>query len=469
MTEPQKDELQAFYTKAPGGMPPTPGGIPTAIPGTTPGSVTQTPSSPQQSGTLKSSRSKVFVAILLLLAFIGVASTGVFIAQRQQQDPGPVAPTAPRSIPQAAEVISSDSCTIKWNVGPPPDPGVAMCDSKEAHSEFSDGKKLTVIPEYSIIEPGQEFVYKIQLSANPDTEEPIVVKDRLPDSVIFVEHANNSPEVVYDEQAHAVTAQIEQIKANQLVILQFMVKAVDEPEVEEFTNAAFVYTAESETDKCSWTLNFSPPSSPLPSPTPSPTPTPSPETYACDSPCTTDAQCQQVNAGYVCSQDQGNRCRLDTNRESATCQPKVDTYACNSSCQNDAQCQTVNPGYICDASQGNVCRLGTNSPATNCLPPNYTAPPPTVGCNALCNSNADCTASNHICFTVPDGTNRCRLESYVNSDTCTHPPSTVVQEQPVQQVVLPEELPRSGPEHWVTLLKVGLITIGIGAAILLLL
>lgn len=210
----------------------------------------------------------------------------------------------------------------------------------------------------------------------------------------------------------------------------------------------------------------SPSPSVSPSPSPSASPSPSP-TYSCDAECTSDAQCQTVNADYVCSSDDGNRCRVDSNRGSASCEPAPNTYACNSSCTTDAQCQTANSSYLC--YNGN-CRLSSNQTASNCQPPTIVQPSPTIGCNQTCVTNADCTNENHICYTTADGSNRCRLDNYVNSETCT-PPGTVTTTTPVAsgQPQLPEQLPETGPREWGQVIMAGIGIILAGAALLLLL
>src|SRR3989344_719985 len=88
-------------------------------------------------------------------------------------------------------------------------------------------------------------------------------------------------------------------------------------------------------------------------------------TYRSGSTCTTDTQCQDTtkggNAGYSCFGATGAKvCRLTANTASTTCEPAAITYACNTACTTDAQCKTVNNDYICAADQGNRCRLDTN-------------------------------------------------------------------------------------------------------------
>lgn len=94
---------------------------------------------------------------------------------------------------------------------------------------------------------------------------------------------------------------------------------------------------------------------------------------------------------------------------------------------------------------------------------------PVIGCNQLCVTNADCTNSAHICWTVSDTESRCRLDSNPDDDQCrpvaTESQPTTAQQQPV----LPETLPETGPENWGNWLKAGLAILGVGAALLLML
>jgi hypothetical protein len=209
--------------------------------------------------------------------------------------------------------------------------------------------------------------------------------------------------------------------------------------------------------------------SPSPSASVSPSPSASPF-YTCNAECTTDAQCQTANSQYVCD-GETDRCRLDASRTSTTCTPPADTYVCNSTCTTNAQCQTIGSNYIC---YENHCRMDSNPSSSACQPPVAVVPSPTVGCNHTCVTNADCTNSAHICATTADGSKRCRLDSYVNSETCTTPQvayTTPVQStRPQTQPELPQELPQTGAfddlPKW---LLGGLTVIGVGIAVLLLL
>jgi len=91
---------------------------------------------------------------------------------------------------------------------------------------------------------------------------------------------------------------------------------------------------------------------------------------------------------------------------------------------------------------------------------------PSLGCNQVCATNADCTNSDHICFTDSSGVNRCRLESNPTNSSCQAAVTQTVTQAPVE---LPQELPQSGPAEWLTWMKAGLAILGIGAALLLML
>lgn len=99
----------------------------------------------------------------------------------------------------------------------------------------------------------------------------------------------------------------------------------------------------------------------------------------------------------------------------------------------------------------------TPSPSSSPTP----TPTPAPGCNETCATNADCSNEQHICVDTSSG-KRCRLESYINSETCTEPTAST-------QPELPQTLPETGPEDWLKWLRAGLVTLGIGTFLFLLL
>ena len=108
---------------------------------------------------------------------------------------------------------------------------------------------------------------------------------------------------------------------------------------------------------------------------------------------------------------------MGNNPSNTSCQAAQGTYACNSTCSADAQCQTIGSGYICHEG---ACRMSAYPTQTNCQAP-------------------------------------------------------VVAQQPVYQTptpaqpVLPEELPQTGAFDFSLVAKIGVATLALGAALLLLL
>ncbi|MCB9800968.1 MAG: hypothetical protein H6773_02195 [Pseudomonadales bacterium] len=449
---------------------------------------------------------KYILALLAVFLFVIVGAAGIFVAQRQQQVAGPVAPNAPESKPKAS-LATERSCTLSFIVpepSPTPSPSPspvpsekAQCESKETFYEStittSQDAVAQKIDPTTPIPLGALIEYRITVSAKGTTTGDVRVIDTLPDAVEYVEDAQANSDWIIDEKGRltinlGVLGQGSQI----LTIVAKVVKVTDgmSGSALRFTNSALVitepktpsgplYSSECKvtnllveptpTPTPTPTPSASPSPTPTPTPTPSASPSPTPIAYTCLSPCETDEQCQTGNASHFCSSDFSNTCRLYSNPSDENCAPAPETYACNSDCTTNSQCYTANPNYICSSGK---CRLAENVSATNCLPVGYIPPAPAVGCNEICETNADCDQTNHVCITVSTGENRCRHQDYVNSTTCSAPPATqtvyvtsVAQVQPE----LPQELPQTGAFDLANWLKAGLVTLGLGAALLLLL
>jgi len=68
-------------------------------------------------------------------------------------------------------------------------------------------------------------------------------------------------------------------------------------------------------------------------------------------------------------------CRCEPN---LSCGQPTQSFSCNSPCTTDAQCQTANSSYFCNLSDGSKCRLQNNPGAPDCQPPVATSPSPSV-------------------------------------------------------------------------------------------
>lgn len=505
--ETQNNQTPAFYTKTP------------AVNGVQQPTVHSSNSGKPMGR--KSNKTKYAMAIAAVFLFVIVGAAGIFIAQRQRQVEGPVAPTAPSSRPQAAS-DAIETCTLTFDVpepspSPSPSPSPvpedkAECISKEtfyasATTSATTRNRAGAVATASQLLPrdpiptGTVIEYRITVGTEGTTTGEVTVVDTLPDAVEFLPDAEaNTPGWEVDGDGRLVMNMgVLEEGTYELVIVVKVIKETDgmSGSALQFTNSVVVSTEPLTpsgpvyASECS-VKNTLPEPTPTPSPSPSPTPSPTPSasprptpsptpsptpgvspsptpiTYTCGSSCETDEQCHTGNAGHFCSEEHNNTCRLYSNPSSDSCTPQVDQYACNSNCTTNEQCYTANPNYVCSAGK---CRLGENTSATNCLPVAYVPPAPAVGCNELCATNADCSQTDHVCVTTSTGENRCRHQDYVNSSTCSAPPATqtvyttVAQTQPV----LPQELPQTGAFNWANWLKAGLVTLGLGAALLLLL
>lgn len=115
----------------------------------------------------------------------------------------------------------------------------------------------------------------------------------------------------------------------------------------------------------------------------------------------------------------------------------------------------------------------TPTPTPSVSPSPVPTPTPAPGCNDNCQTNADCSNSNHICYAGV-----CRLDTHPTSPYCVPPtvasnppaPQTPVASTAPQQPVLPEELPQTGLlDNTVGLLGLGAAGVIIGGLLLILL
>lgn len=341
---------------------------------------------------------------------------------------------------------SPAACSVSVQVAPV---GLAVCKSKTASTDYVGG---TALAKDSVVQKGSTFVYKLVVEATETTAGKVDIVDTLPSNLEFVESKDSTLSYANGK----LTASFDKLgdtAANKTKTFEYKVKVKADAPAGSFSNSVAVTTNgnTAQSDKCSLALQVP---------------------YQCDSTCTTDTQCNNGDGNnYVCSTEAGNKCRLASNQGSASCEGSQPTFSCNSSCQSTSDCQKANSNYVCEpTSEGNRCRHKDYTTRASCDAPPSTATPtptPSIGCNDRCTSNADCTNPSHICYTTGDGSQLCRLDTNPASNTCSNPstPGTPVAQQPE----LPQELPQTGPEDWVNWLKAGLITLGVGAALLLLL
>lgn len=352
------------------------------------------------------------------------------------------ADASPGNIANSASVSTQGSQTVSscaHTLAVPPD-GVAKCEVKEMFT-VNGSQNGTKINSGTVVNSGSELFYQIKVTATAQTAGKVEVTDTLPGGMILVDKLDFDS---YDQNSGLLKKTFQAFSGEK--IIRAKVKVRDNNAAGPITNTAFVQS-------------FDRNNQPLGGRTSCATELVVPA-YACDSSCTTNTQCEGVNADYICASDQGNRCRLKSAPTASNCQ--APGYYCDSPCETNAQCEGVNNNYSCaDTPQGKRCRLKANPSDFSCQPVRATpTPTPTVGCNSACVNNADCSNPQHVCFE-----SRCRLAENVSSESCTVAGAPARPATPPP----PAELPVAGDENWVTWLKAGAVVLGLGALLLLVL
>ncbi len=160
--------------------------------------------------------------------------------------------------------------------------------------------------------------------------------------------------------------------------------------------------------------------------------------------CETDSDCE---SGLVC---------LTADNDKKYCAKEAYETACtdNPSTTNCCTAPTITTTTTVTTT---VTPTGTATP-TGTVTPGVTTVITTVGCNDVCDANADCSNISHVCY---EG--RCRLDVNPTDTQCRLPSGETT-------IVRPVHVPtQSGPADWLNYVKAGLGVLGVGALLLLLL
>lgn len=440
---------------------------------------TQTPASAKQ--TSKESKFKTWLnqpnnrnilAVLSLGFFFIIIIVGVLIAQKQLSDRNATAPNAPASQPEAAAGI----CSLQFTVPAPSTAPINFSCTKSSYAndnrnnDPASGGRYYLVTEKEVFRPGEIVVFDVVFLNPGTTRIDIEMNDNLGGSTMgqYATFLDSDCGVgAYNPQTKILTCTVEDVAPNSLAAQahrSFRVRlsnsipanttirnlvtmrevAINEDPGDQLAGgtagrAADPTAAPRPAQSCEVTIRVEA------NPTPPPTPT-----FACNSVCKTDTQCQSVDANYICYYSQNNdtttistaptgRCRLKANPTEAVCKatvtlpsptppasprvspspsasPRVSptptpstTYACNATCATDEQCRGVNAGYICHPDL-KVCRLDTNRSSASCQPQQNS-----YACNSACTTNAQCQTANgsYIC-----SNGQCRLDSNPTATSC---------------------------------------------------
>ncbi len=438
---------------------------------------------------------KAVLTVIGLTSFLVLTMAGVYIAMLQRASRYTTTPTKP----QAA---GRQDCSMTFVVGASPADELA-CTKVAYRDEFGNtAGNYQLVSQQSEFDAGDTVVYQIKVTSSSD---PLTfdLKDILSQSgqgyISFVDSSCGTG--AYSTSTKTLTCDQSHIDSNNSII--FRVKISDDaPDGTSIINLATVTSGDMSAN-CSTTITVNNPT----------------EVSECGGSCTNDTECPTGHtcSGSVCVLDQclnnpsscesdgctpievgecGDTCSTDdqcpndhtcnegtctldqcvtdpASCESDGCTP-IENVACGDTCGSDGQCPD---NHTCDNSKCvyDPCLVtGITCESNRCVivnPQPTPTPAAPAGCNDTCITNSDCSNSSHICW---NGT--CRLDLNPNSVTCTNPPAsvittvqqviqtqTVVTEVPtvVEQPVMPDELPQTGPGD-------GLMIFGVGAGAVLL-
>jgi uncharacterized repeat protein (TIGR01451 family) len=383
-----------------------------------------------------------------------------------------------------------------------PQPGTASCVEKQAYATFPTTQTLN--KTLQSVKAGEQFVYRIVVkNSSTASNQAVIVRDTLPNGLTFVADSGNTTGVTADAQNKVVTANLGTMQANEERVVQFKVAVAPGTPAGTASNTVQVATGTT-TSTCEPHL----------------LPVVAASTAQCESKealssltATSDlkevkpndtffyrirVKATEATSGEIAVSDTLPS-SLEFIQDTQNTPGNLNTTT-NSSGQTVisatlprfTQAGTATVAFKVRAKTGAVgeienvasVKTGTNQAVTckNTLKVTVTEDqtnPPQIACNQVCQANADCADPDHICYTTSDGSNRCRRADNVTSASCAAPTGSTTTTQPEQgapgvaqqpgQPVMPEELPQSGSDDWGTWLKAGLITLGIGAILLLLL
>ena len=379
---------------------------------------------------------KMILGGLLMLFLVLGAGVGYYLTQQPQDVRQQAAGETPSPTPGSNGVTCSltfvatgttsptPTPSITPGVSPSPSPSVTpiiACTKNSYQDEFSNtAGTYSFLTEKTTFEPGDKIVFKIVLLNNTvGASATISLSDVLTannlDKVTFLD--SNCGANAYNSTSKTLTCPSASVDASGSKVYAFRVQVNSNlTEALTITNTATA-TSGDQTATCSVPVSITIASvspSPSPSVTPSVSPSPSPSVTPGVSP-------------------------------SPTVSPS--------------------PGTTPDVTPSPGTTPGTTpSPSSTTIA--YVTPTPAVGCNQSCVTNADCVSSTQICVQTSSG-QKCRLETDVNSETCTTESSTTVAQ--TGSTPAPSTLPVAGSTDIFKAFLIGAAAVVLGVFGLLLL
>ncbi len=399
---------------------------------------------------------RAILTVIGLTSFLVLAMVGVYVALMQRIQ---TTYTTTPSESQASEE-GSGNCSLSFVVAGTQTPTLS-CTKTAYQDELSNSAgSYSLLTQKSTFNPGDTVVYKIAMISSGITTLTFNLSDVLDSSVTFLD--STCGEEAYNDSTKTLICDQQDVDQDNSVAFRVKINSSVSNDTNIINTANVTSTENSLTTSCQTTVTVT-------------------TSNACGESCTADSQCP---TNHTCSDNVCvlNQCLDDAaSCESDKCTPKTTptptpgitptpgvtptptmTKVCNDTCSTNAECPS---NHTCSSGRCvyDSCLIsGATCDSTNCVLVNPTPTPAApIGCNDTCVNNADCNNSSYICWN-----GRCRLDSNVNSATCTA--ATIAgNPAPAQQPTLPEQLPQTGLNDGLKILGIGIGTVLLGIASML--
>ncbi|MEA2056985.1 MAG: hypothetical protein U9O78_04775 [Patescibacteria group bacterium] len=275
----------------------------------------------------KNKKQQIALALVGLLVFVGGTATSILITQKQQQESGPIAPSAPQSKPSAD--IGGSGCSLTFNVTPEntPTPTSTITSTPTPTSTVTPTPTGTLTPTPTgTLTPTPTVTPSATPTATPtptNTPTPTVTPSATPTATPTptpkpMECASTPCDDNNDCNGDLVCVTADD-GANYCSIVAYVEACQDNPSYEACCTAP-TSTPVPPTDRPVPPTNAPAPTNP-PYSSPVPTQPGQPQTYIvetqpeCNDVCSVNSDC--ANMSHICY---NGRCRLDVNPEDENCQ-----------------------------------------------------------------------------------------------------------------------------------------------------
>lgn len=395
---------------------------------------------------------RAMLTVIGLTSFLVLAMVGVYIALMQRIQ------TSYTTTPDESQAAGGN-CNLSFIVAGEQSPSIS-CTKTAYQDELSNSAgSYSFLTQKSTFNPGDTIVYKVAMTSSGITTLTFNLSDVLDSNVTFLD--STCGDGAYNSATNTLTCDQQDVAQDNSIAFRVKINSSVSNDTDIINTANITSAENSLSTSCQTTVNVTTSSS-------------------CGESCTVNSQCptNHTCSGSVCVLDQcladvasceSDKCTplatptpTPTPGVTPTPTPTPGTNACNDTCSANSQCPSNHTCYSGRCVYDSCLLSGATCDSTKCVLVNPTPTPAApVGCNNTCVNNADCNNSSYICWN-----GQCRLDSNVNSTTCTA--ATIAgSPAPGQQPVIPEQLPQTGLNDGLKILGIGIGAVLLGIATML--